>query len=260
MTRGILMFAFDNGTVPYTRFAAWSAGRIQRHLGLPVSVITNADLSGYDTFDQVIQIPATANGSREGTWFNLGRWQAHALSPYDQTVLLDADYVVCSDQLLTLFDSNQDMLSMRFAYDVTNRRDYQDLNFFGRHRMPSAWATVVYWRTSHVADLVFGMIRMIEQNWQHYKNIYGIAERRFRNDYALAIANNTVMGHIGSWPEIPWNMATVESGCDITCLSADRFEVAFQDQHNRRRRIRIQDQDLHVMDKNQLVKTIDTHS
>lgn len=252
MTRGVLMFAFDNEQVRYTEFAAWLAARISRYLGLPVSVVTNAKDIDHGLFDQVIPAEAGSNGVRTGTWYNLGRYQAYDLSPYDQTVLLDADYVVNSDQLLTLFDADQDLLSMRWAYDVTGRHDYQDLNFFGRHRMPSAWATVIYWRRSATAELIFGMMGMIQEHWQHYKDLYGITERRFRNDYALAIASNTVMGHLGHWPSIPWRMANIDTDCEIRQLGSSKFEIQYRDQSSRSRRCWIDQQDFHVMNKKQM--------
>ncbi len=260
MTRGVLIFAFDNESVRYTEFARWSAARIQQHLGLPVTLVTNATDINRAGFDQVISADAGANGVRDGTWFNLGRYRAGQLSPYDETVLLDADYVVNSDQLLTLFGSDQDIVSMREAYDVTNRHDYQDLNFFGRHRMPSAWATVIYWRRSAAADLIFTMMEMIQNHWQHYKDLYGITERRFRNDYALAIASNTVMGHTGIWPSVPWRMANVDLDCAIHALDQQRFEIQYQDQSGRQRRTLINQQDFHVMNKTQLGALVASHS
>lgn len=260
MTKGVVIFAFDNETTQYTELAKWSATRIDQHLGLPVSLITNHELQGPHRFDQVILIDRPpANGTRAGTWYNRSRYRAHELSPYHQTVLLDADYVVASDQILALFDVDQPILSMRWAFDCTGRRDYHDLNFFGRNNMPSAWATILYWTRSKEADMVFGMMQMIEQDWDHYKNIYGITERKFRNDYALAIALNTVMGHTGTWPEIPWALATVEDDVAIKMLSHDEFELEYSDSGTKNKKNIVRGIDLHVMNKAQLGEIIGSH-
>lgn len=239
MTRGAVILARDSGDVSYTQLAACSAKRIQRHLDIPTTIV---------------QIQCEANGARQigdhaVPWYNLDRYRAWDMSPYDETLLLDADYVVSSDQLRKLFGSQQDLLAMRYAYDVTARRDYQDLNWFGRHRMPSAWATVVYFRRSRVAEMIFHMMGMIQNHWTHYKNIYGITERRFRNDYALAIALNVVHGHQGSWPAIPWCMANADPDCDVRQIDADDFEVVFRDSQDRSRRVVVRAQDMHVMNK-----------
>lgn len=253
MKRGVVLFAFDSDDVSYTDMAAWSAQRIHLHLDLPVSLITDKPCTGPSVFDQIFVVEAGTNGHKEGIpWKNLGRYRAYELSPYDQTLLLDVDYVVASDQLRSLFGSGQDILSMRMAYDATGRRDYLDLNWFGRHRMPSAWATVVYWRTSTAAEMIFDMMQMIQENWSHYKNIYQISEKKFRNDYALAIASNSVLGHLGHWPSIPWSMPTVESSCELSQQEADRFKIQYLDQQQRSRTIDLAGTDFHAMGKQQL--------
>ena len=92
------------------------------------------------------------------------------LSPYDETLVLDADYVVCSDQLNRLFEMSPDFLAPITAYDVTNTRTFDDLNWFGNNRMPMAWATVMRFRRSLLSKSVFDMMSMIRNNWQHYRN------------------------------------------------------------------------------------------
>ena len=254
MSQGVLMFAFDSGDLRYTDIALWSAGRIQRHLGLPVTLVTDRSFDSDCGLDRVVtcESPQLNGVKDQAPWKNLDRYRANQITPYQQTLLLDVDYVVCSNQLLTAFDCSEPVVSMRYAYDATARRDYQDLNWFGKARMPSAWATVVYWQKSATADLVFDMMSMIQQNWTHYKNIYGIADRRFRNDYALAIASNTVMGHTGHWPSLPWNMAMVESDCKLSQIDDDVFEIHYQDQQSKLRKLVLDSVDFHALDKRQL--------
>lgn len=242
MSRGAVILARDSGDISYTGMAQWSAERIQRHLGIPTTIIK----------DQSEANGAREMGSGQMTWYNLDRFRAWELSPYDETLLLDADYVVSSDRLASLFGSYEDMLAMRYAYDVTARRDYTDLNWFGRHRMPSAWATVIYFRRTRVTEMIFHMIQMIQQHWPHYKDIYGITERRFRNDYALAMALNVVHGHLGHWPAIPWHMANADLDCDIQQIDEDDFEIRFHDSRERPRRVMVREQDIHVMNKSAL--------
>jgi hypothetical protein len=239
MSRGALIFARDSGDIKYSDLAQWSAARIQRHLGVPTTVIN----------DTSQQNGVRSLGSVTVPWYNLGRHQAFDLSPYDETLLLDADYIVASDQLSVLFGSGHDMLCMTKTYDVTGRKKHLDIDCFGRHRMPMAWATVMYFRHSKSAKLIFDMIEMIESNWQHYRDIYGISEKRFRNDYALAIASNTVNGHTGTWPSIPWNMAMADPDCDIYQINDDDFVIRFVNADQTSRRVSVRGQDLHFMNK-----------
>lgn len=261
MTKGILLFAHDNEDTKYTSFAAWSADRIHRYLDLPVSLVTDKQLDHDHPFDQVIIADASSNSYRkQSPWKNMGRYRAGEFTPYDHTILLDVDYVVSSNQLATLFDINQPLMSMRWAYDITGKNNYQSLNYFGKHCMPSAWATVISWQRSKTAEYVFGMMKMIETNWQHYLNLYHVSDLKFRNDFALAIASNTVWGHTGTWPEIPWAMTNVEEGVKLNQLDHDEFQVHYVDQQNKLKRFNISGMDFHAMCKQQLGELVDSQS
>ena len=58
MTKGVLIFAFNNSEIDYVSIAAYAAKRVKQFLNLPVSIVT--DQSSYDTstfenvFDKVI--------------------------------------------------------------------------------------------------------------------------------------------------------------------------------------------------------------
>ena len=137
MTTGALIFAFDNEQTDYIAMAAWSAERIRRHLKIPTAVITDCkDSSRLTKFDRVIVADPVKGGMRffddykqTLTWYNAGRVDAYTLTPWDQTLVLDADYVVCSDQLTTVIDSTQDFLSHRLAWDVTGINNFNQLNW-----------------------------------------------------------------------------------------------------------------------------------
>ena len=149
MTCGALIFAFNNEATDYVSMAAWSAGRIRHHLGIPVAVVTNStDSTLSQTFDRVIRAEPESGGTRffedynsTVTWHNAGRADAYALTPWEQTLVLDADYVVASSQLSFVIDSNRDFMCHDRAYDIAKSRLLDELNTFGEHRMPMSWAT-----------------------------------------------------------------------------------------------------------------------
>jgi hypothetical protein len=262
MTTGAVIFAFNNGDIDYVSMAVHCATRLQRHLDLPVTLISNTDQ--HDTvFDKVIVTPCDQAGSRyfsdldkSVSWYNANRTDAYTLTPYDNTLVLDADYLVCSDQLRVLFDLDRDFLCHRWAYDVTGQSDYQGLNWFGRHRMPMSWATVMWFRKSTVTKLVFEMMDMVKQNWNHYRLIYGTGRSSYRNDHALTIALNTVGGHLGTHDSIPWQLANVDPVHQVQQISSDEFRIDFVTADKKKKYIITKDQDLHVMGKKQLEKII----
>jgi hypothetical protein len=113
MTTGALIFAFNNAEIDYVTMAAWNASNIQRHLGIPTSLVTDCidpDLKDtYDKFDRVIVVEKPRAGTRHFEdigatvdWYNTNRMDAYTLTPYDQTLIIDADFVVANDVLNTL--------------------------------------------------------------------------------------------------------------------------------------------------------------
>jgi hypothetical protein len=174
------------------------------------------------------------------------------LSPYDETLVLDADYVVCSDQLNVLFDIPEDFLATRWAYDVTGLQTFNDLNWFGSNHMPMAWATVMRFNRGLLSKSVFDMMSMIRNNWQHYRDLYGISRSTYRNDHALSIALNTLHGHQGTWPSVPWSLATVVPDHRVECINDNTFKVCYKTSDNKLRHVIIADQDFHAMGKKHL--------
>jgi hypothetical protein len=259
MMRGVVIFAYNSGDIDYQAMAAWSAGRIVKHLGLPTTLITDSAPADSTAFEDVVVTTAESGGTRyfadigdNVTWFNGNRMDVYNLSPYDETLVLDADYVVCSDQLNLLFEIPQDFLAPITAYDVTNTRTFDDLNWFGANRMPMAWATVMRFNRSLLSKSVFDMMAMVRDNWQHYRNLYGISRSTYRNDHALSIALNTLHGHQGSWPAVPWALASVVPEHQLEQLERDRFRITYTTSDNKLRHVTISNQDFHAMGKRHL--------
>jgi hypothetical protein len=263
MSQGVLIFAFNNESFDYLAMAAWSAKNIHRHLGVPVCVVTNSkDIPNNYEFDQVIHAEPHSKNSRmfgdfggierNDDWYNSNRVDAYSISPYDQTLVLDADYVVASDQLKILFDIDKDFLAHRLAYDITGRNPFEEHNYFGRQYMPMWWATVMMFRRSKSTKLLFDSMLMIRQHWTHYRNLYGNTRFVYRNDHALSIALGIVNGHTLDHPEIPWGLATLLPGSQLTRLDTDSYRIDFQTPDQQQKYITVTNQDFHVMGKFQL--------
>jgi hypothetical protein len=243
MTTGALIFARNNEHTDYVAMARWSARNIRRHLGIPTHIVTDDSRtdSGTRHFTNVGQV----------TWHNTNRMDAYQLSPWDRTLVLDADYVVASDQLRSLLDCNEDFLAHRWAYDVTNINNFEGLNWFGDVTMPMWWATVMVFNKSKQAELIFKTMAMIRDNWTHYRNIYKISNTTYRNDYALSISLLVVNGHTLDHNSIPWRLASLTPEHRLTHLDQDRYRVDFVDSKNKKKWIELR-QDFHAMGKKQL--------
>ena len=269
MTKGVLIFAFNNESFDYLQMAAWSAKNIHRLLDLPVCVVTNSqDIPSEYEFDTVVTAdPHSANhrmfgdfgvDAKSDAWYNSNRVDAYTISPYDQTLVLDADYIVASRQLGCLFEFDYDFLSHRYAYDITNRNPFTDHNYFGEYHMPMWWATVMMFRRSTTAELIFNSMNMIRNNWEHYRNIYSNSRSTYRNDHALTIALGIANGHTLNHSSIPWNLATLLPGAQVSRLDQDQYRIEYQTADQQLRYLTINNQDLHVLGKFQLGDMIAT--
>ena len=101
--RGVLLFAFNSPKFNYYDMAVATAKRANHFLGLPVTLVTDEDsLPKAPTykFDNVILTEPDKNNKRDwGVWINKGRYRAYEFTPYDETILLDVDYVINSNKL-----------------------------------------------------------------------------------------------------------------------------------------------------------------
>lgn len=256
--KGALIFAFNNEQIDYLSLSAWSAHRIHQHLDIPVCLVTDIDAVD-PVFDCVIKTDAGPSTGRHFSdygvnvvWHNGNRASAYELSPWDTTLVLDADYIVASNRLGTLLDIDLDFLAHNHAYDVTGRNDFSGLNRFGRHSMPMWWATVMLFRRSKQAKLIFDSITMIRDHWSHYRNLFGNSQATFRNDHALTIALGTVNGHILNHSAIPWSLASLTPEHQLSQTDTDSFRVDFAIEDNKTRWIEIKNQDFHAMGKKNL--------
>ena len=258
MTTGVLIFAFNNEHIDYLAMANWSAKNIRRHLNLPVAVVTNQLVPNNYFFEQVIQATPEGKHSRKFedqtetvTWYNGNRVDAYSLSPWSQTLVLDADYVVASNELKKVIAMTENFVAHKTAYDIVDQDNFNELNNFGNFNMPMWWATVMMFRRSTEAEMIFNCMAMIKNNWQHYRNLYNIVRPTYRNDFALSIALGIVNGHTLNHTDIPWGLASLTPAHKLTQLEQDKYRVDFLTADQKPRYITLA-QDFHAMGKKHL--------
>ena len=267
MSKGVLLFARDTETRSYTKMAEYCAKKIRQHLNLPVTLVTDHDAKiDTNVFDHVVRVDTeTDKQARRLTgetpaeaWRNFNRYAAYELSPYDETILLDTDYICNSSRLLQLFTMNQPFLCHRRRIYLGSQPP-SEVETYGRDN-EMYWATVVYFKKGLEAESVFRMMQMIQQNYDHYAKIYRFSVSPYRNDFAISIAINTVYGHIMTPEvEIPWPLMNVEFTTDIKKISDSSYEINFDkpiDGDLKRFKITTYQQDLHILNKDALIALI----
>ena len=254
MSKGILFYAFNNEITDYESIARWNAKRVKKYLGLPSTIITNKDAKPLSGGMRKMH-PGTDEA--KATWYNAARYNAYQDSPYDETIILDVDYIVNSDQLLQLFELNKDFAVHQSVYDITARNDFYYHQTFGKVQFPHAWATVCYFKKSVEAQTIFNFVKMIKQNYSFYADLYKFPRAPFRNDFAFSIALMAWQGHvITDRFRIPWPMQMSTTNVDVT-VDDNVINLQYEKQ-NKPMRLKIKDQDLHVLNKHTLGALVGT--
>jgi hypothetical protein len=229
-SRGVVLFAFNTNTVNYELIAERASKLITHTLNLPVTVIT--EMTSKQT--------TTRTGYAHGTqWFNGDRYRAYELSPYDETLLLDSDYLVLDDALLKILDTTADYTIMtdnqNFGRSMSGDMGKLSLNF--------VWATAVAFKKTTKSKLLFELVGRVQNNYRYYSKLYNQSRSTFRNDYAFAIADNIVNGYSAS-SGIPWTMLTVDKTVKALEFKNSKIVVREEDIAHV-----IPQQSLHIMDK-----------
>jgi hypothetical protein len=259
MNKGALLFAFNSPKYNYYEMAEFTAKRINHFLGLPVTVVTDETSlpknSSYK-FDNTVIVEPDKNNIRDYTvWINKGRYQAYELSPYDETLLLDTDYVVNSDKLLKTFDTCDDFCCHDTTTFLMHPKAPQEV--LSAYSFKTLWATVIAFRKTQRAKHIFECLEMVQKNYEHYANIHSFIAGVYRNDYALTLALRIANGHmIPPNDIIPWNLIHVGKNTSVYANSNDEFNTEYtvmfdnwQRGKIRKEFITIKDMDFHVMNK-----------
>lgn len=259
MSRGALLFAFNSPKYNYYAMAEYTAKRINHFLGLPVTIITDeSSVPANPTykFDNTIIVKPDKNNIRDYmVWINKGRFQAYDLSPYDETLLLDTDYMVNSDRLLSTFDICDDFCCHDTTSFLMHPKAPQEV--LSAYSFKTLWATVITFRKTQRAKQIFECLQMVQENYEHYANIHSFIAGVYRNDYALTLALRIANGHSTDHSDIiPWNLLHVGKNTTVHADSTDEFNTEYtvmfdnwQRGKIRKEYINIKDTDFHVMNK-----------
>ena len=124
-----------------------------------------------------------------GGWNN--DWQMFQLSPYRQTIKLEADMILTSpfDHWWTMFE-NRDVVISQGARDFygnpAQSRVYRKT--FDANNLLDVYNAITYWRLSTTAKDFFQLVRAIFENWAEYKKLLKFSEDVASTDLVYAVA------------------------------------------------------------------------
>ena len=217
-SKGVVLFATNTDTVDYVGIAYRAERLINHYLGLPVTII-----QGSKTPNRRYSV----DSGRFEQWNNTGRSKAYELSPYDQTILLDSDYLIFDDNLLKILDSTTDYKIARHNKFV----DHADHATMGKHSLPFLWATIVIFNRTPKSQHLFDLVSRIERNYPYYCRLYNVRDTSYRNDYAFTIADNILNGYCQDTENyLPWSMISVANPIDSLTLQDQKLLLKIKDQ------------------------------
>lgn len=259
MTQGVLLFASNNKEIDYTTLAEQCAIRCKQYLNVPVSLVTTTplEIKHPEIFDSLIVISEDTEvqyrnfknsdaTSSIGVWKNFSRADAWALTPYDETLVIDVDYFLYTDTLKWCFDQPGDLVIGRHSLDLSFARPSTEFEYLGNTLIDFYWATVFFFRKTDETKTFFELISHIKDNWIFYKQQYQFSSRLYRNDFSFSIAANILSGIVTDLPfklHFVTDQDVVLSVDDVCCKvltrqSPGRYIVAD-----------IRGVDLHIMNK-----------
>tara|TARA_B100001287_G_C22686502_1_gene534075 strand:+ start:12902 stop:13744 length:843 start_codon:yes stop_codon:yes gene_type:complete len=212
MTRGVLLFATNNTSINYVKQAHFLATRIRKFMGLPTSIVTSTDIEKQypewaNDFDHIeysnlMFHNATRKRYADGDlsdkimpFYNKNRSYAYDVTPYSETLVMDTDFVICNDILNNCFEQQKDVMLYKDANHVGIWRNTPEFERISDTSIDFYWATVFFFRKTNVTKIFFDLIKHIEQNYMHYRNMYQFKTTTFRNDFAFSIAVHIMNGY-----------------------------------------------------------------
>ena len=197
------------------------------------------------------------------TFYNGDRCQAWDITKYDETIIIDADYLIQDNILNNCWGSENSFMVNKNITTVNTLFPMQQprINFQG---IEQYWATVVYFKKDQEAKLIFDAWKMVKENHPYYKSLYDIPGKIFRNDFALSVALHiTENSNISSLPESSLLSSYDED--DIIEVGLNKIILATRDNDRADfMPVKVQDRNVHVMNKfaltNHVEKLMETYA
>jgi hypothetical protein len=199
---------------------------------------------------------------RDLEWKNHNRSSAYNITPFDETIVMDTDFIVGNKLLLNAFDTDEDFLIYRHVEDLNqDRPDGHEFNKISDRSVDMYWATVFYFKKTEFMKSFFDLLDHIKENWHFYRLIYQIPFKLFRNDYTFSIAIHMLNGfQRTSWPKTLPGKLWFTTDADVLLKMDDESYSFLLDKKGwvgHYTAGHIKDANIHIMNKFSLNRAID---
>ena len=199
ITKGYVILAQNNTSDDYVKMAYVQAMSIKLTQSKVKSVTLITDVPDAvpehykKAFDNVLPIK-WYDDALDSEWKIENRWKLYHLSPYDETVILDADMVFLSDvsHWWDYMGKNFDLLITDKVFTYRNEviRESYYRKAFRENNLPNCYSAFTYFKKCDLAKHFWKMVEIIVKNWKEFYNKY-VPESKPKNlsiDIAFALA------------------------------------------------------------------------
>jgi hypothetical protein len=281
MKNGVVLFAHNSRQVDYGLLSIIAGGLAKKHLNVPVSLITdNATISWmqhsnfYDVaveiFDKIILVDSPANqntrilndgGSSQVVPFsNANRCSVWNLTPYENTLMIDSDYLIFSNNLNNYWNTDYDILISQAMNDIKGDRTGILEKHVSETGVHLYWATTVMFKKNERSKMFFDLVHFIRDHYEYYSELFRFDPRQYRNDISFSIAKHILDGFEDKSVESLPPVLTILDKDILAEVSEDgKLKILVNDitDTNKFSLASIKNTDIHVMNKQSIVRNKD---
>ena len=279
--QGVCFFVYNNNQLDYVDLLMLAARYVKEYLKLPVCMITDNGTynwmlesqseSDIDTYIDYIKITNdefkdNLRTHKDSPWSeftaqfqNSNKHKIWEYSPFEQTLLMDTDYIVKNDFLLQSFN-NPGVSMYNNAVSTRNDPPHRNEVLLYPSGIKMWWSTVVYFDRSEFSKMFFDLWDHVADNYEFYQFLYNFPGGLFRTDYCVSIAVHILNGMeesttIDNFDDMPMHYISQDDDIidindkqDWICLGCDQKE------NWKNLLIKHSNLDLHVMNKRALLR------
>jgi hypothetical protein len=278
MTQGLLIYAHNSRDVDYAKLAIVSGGLAKKNLNRPVSLITDSSTISWmkesntydlaaDIFDKIILTEKPDHNNKRNLhdgidkksvpFLNTNRSSAYDLTPYDQTLLIDSDFLVFSNRLNNYWSNNPfPLISSAFkdACDI-DRRGYHD-RYTSDTGVKLYWATTLMFNKTDESKVMFDLVSYIRKNYQYYSDLFRFHPGVYRNDIAFSIARHIMYGfQLEETEDLPPVLSCLDKDMLYSVDQSGKLKILFSvNNESNYSAGSFSDIDLHIMNKQSIIR------
>ena len=172
-SKGFCILAQNNNKTDYVRQAYSLACSIHKfNSNQKVTLITNDNVPDeyLSVFDNIISIPWTDQANNTD-WKIENRWKVYHASPYDHTIVMDADMLVLQN-----IEHWWNYLEKRELFFTTNVKTYRGelassryyRKVFDSNNLPDLYSAFYYFKKGDFAKQFFILLELVMINWEYF--------------------------------------------------------------------------------------------